>query len=207
MRIMKKQFVAVMLLLILVMSVVSAELPFVASKDSEVFHLSCCPCADKIYPENRVYFNTSEEAISAGYRPCYYCKPNKTSEFNLSKFGESGLVTYVVDGDTIDVEGVGRIRFADIDTPEKGERGYQRAKKVVSYLCLNKTVYLDIDDCKIYGEYGRVVAVVYAPWNATHYVNLNQLLLKIRFAEADDYFNEFDPQEWIDGKMEFVEIN
>ena len=31
---------------------------------------------------------------------------------------ESGIVTNVVDGDTVDVEGVGRIRVIGIDTPE-----------------------------------------------------------------------------------------
>ena len=31
----------------------------------------------------------------------------------------TGTVTYIVDGDTLDVSGVGRIRLADIDCPEQ----------------------------------------------------------------------------------------
>jgi len=39
--------------------------------------------------------------------------------------------------------------------------------------------------------------VVYVPYNETHYVNLNQLLLKEGYAEARDYPNEFDPDDWM----------
>ena len=35
--------------------------------------------------------------------------------------------------------------------------------------------------------------MVYVPYNKTHYVNLNQLLLQEGYAEAKDYRNEFDP--------------
>ena len=41
--------------------------------------------------------------------------------------GETGVVTHDVDGDTIDVEGVGRIRVIGIDTPERGACGYDSA--------------------------------------------------------------------------------
>ena len=34
------------------------------------------------------------------------------------------------------------------------------------------------------------------PYNETHYVNLNQLLLKEGHAEAKDYPNEFNPDVW-----------
>ncbi len=33
----------------------------------------------------------------------------------------TGTAYYIVDGDTLDVTSVGRIRLADIDTPESGE--------------------------------------------------------------------------------------
>jgi hypothetical protein len=45
--------------------------------------------------------------------------------------------------------------------------------------------------------------VVYIPYNETHYVNLNQLLLKEGYAEAKDYPNEFNPDDWI-GSLEYV---
>jgi endonuclease YncB( thermonuclease family) len=95
----------------------------------------------------------------------------------LSKLGESGIVTTVIDGDTIEVEEVGRIRFADINTPEIDTEEGKAAKEYVKGLCEGKEVYLDIDDFHIIDKYGRIVAVVYIPYNETHRVNLNQLLL------------------------------
>src|SRR5437870_126234 len=39
----------------------------------------------------------------------------------------SGVVVRVVDGDTFEMAGVGRIRLADIDAPESGQVGYREA--------------------------------------------------------------------------------
>lgn len=40
----------------------------------------------------------------------------------------SGYCPYIVDGDTIDVDGVGRIRFVGVNTPERRQPGYQERK-------------------------------------------------------------------------------
>lgn len=40
---------------------------------------------------------------------------------------KTGIATYIVDGDTLDVSSVGRIRLADIDCPEVGEPGADAA--------------------------------------------------------------------------------
>jgi micrococcal nuclease len=113
---------------------------------------------------------------------------NKTN----SKYEAGGYCPHVVDGDTIDVEGVGRIRFVGVDTPERGERGYQEAKDFVKSSCLGKTVGLDIDNAKHYDKYGRVLAVVYVDS-----VNLNAELLKRGYAEVL-YIppSEFNPYSW-----------
>jgi len=103
----------------------------------------------------------------------------------------------VVDGDTFDVEGIGRIRLADVNTPEIDSKEGREAKEYAKGLCYQRKVYLDIDDLYVTGKYGRIVAVVYVPYNELHYVNLNQLLLKEGYAEARDYPNEFDPDDWI----------
>ena len=66
-------------------------------------------------------------------------------------------------------------------------------------------VYLDIDDLYVTGKYGRIIAVVYVPYDETHYVNLNQLLLKEGYAEARDYRNEFDPDNWM-GPLEYAAV-
>jgi micrococcal nuclease len=105
----------------------------------------------------------------------------------------SGKCYKVVDGDTIDVEGVGRVRFVGVNTPERGEAGYQTAKDYVIRMCLGKTVGLDIDNAKNKDKYDRTLAVVYVDG-----MNLNQELLKKGYAEVM-YIppSEFNPYSWL----------
>ncbi len=108
-----------------------------------------------------------------------------------------GIVTYVVDGDTIDVEQVGRVRLADIDTPESYESGFNEATNFTMSLTLDKQVYLDIDDLSGADPYGRIIAVVYVRYNATHLLNVNEALLRSGHAVVLDFDNnEFDPSSW-----------
>jgi endonuclease YncB( thermonuclease family) len=107
-----------------------------------------------------------------------------------------GIAYHVVDGDTLDVDSVGRVRLADINAPEIGQPGALEATDFVVSLVFNKTVYLDIDD--IYGAdvYGRTIAVLYARYNATYLINVNKALLDSGLAVLDDFPNEFDPGSW-----------
>ena len=52
-----------------------AEYGYVASKNSEVFHKAGCRWAKRISQKNLVRYNSREEAIKAGKRPCKMCKP------------------------------------------------------------------------------------------------------------------------------------
>lgn len=73
----------------------------------------------------------------------------------------SGPVTYVVDGDTLDVNDV-RVRLALVDTPEIDETGYESAKSFVENLCLGEQAQVDIDDGQRGGDrYGREIGIVY----------------------------------------------
>ncbi len=123
---------------------------------------------------------------------------------DTSKLGENGKVTYVVDGDTFDVEGVGRVRLADVNTPEMDTQAGINAKTYVKNLIDQELVYLDIDDIYITGYYGRYIAVAYVPHNSTHLVNLNQLLLKTGYADKADYDNEFNPDIWENNPTEYI---
>jgi hypothetical protein len=49
--------------------------PFCASSHSNVYHYPWCGECKHIKPENLIWFNTSEEARAAGYRPCLVCNP------------------------------------------------------------------------------------------------------------------------------------
>ena len=53
----------------------AAEYKFVASKNSDVFHKPDCRWAKKISSKNLEGYNSKEEAIKAGKRPCRWCKP------------------------------------------------------------------------------------------------------------------------------------
>ena len=52
-----------------------AEYKYVASKNSNVFHMLQCSSAKRIKPENIIGYNSRDEAIRAGKRPCKRCKP------------------------------------------------------------------------------------------------------------------------------------
>ena len=75
-----------------------------------------------------------------------------------------------------------RIRLVGVDTPESGELGYEVAKSLVEEKCLGKKVYFDIEDCKQYDEYHRILAVIYVNVNGT-WINLNAELLKEGYAK------------------------
>ncbi len=48
---------------------------YVASKNSQVFHKAGCKSAAKISEKNLVKYNTRDEAIQAGKKPCAECNP------------------------------------------------------------------------------------------------------------------------------------
>lgn len=51
------------------------ESKFVASKNSKVFHKPGCPFAQKISSKNLVSYDSREQAVAAGKRPCKSCNP------------------------------------------------------------------------------------------------------------------------------------
>jgi micrococcal nuclease len=105
-----------------------------------------------------------------------------------------GNVTYVVDGDTLDINGI-RIRLTLVDTPERGQSGFREAKDYVSSLCLGKKGELDVDDGQRRGDrYGRVIGIVYC-----NGVNINEKLMNERLAKIlTEYcdISEFSEEIW-----------
>ena len=53
----------------------SAACNYVASYKREPFHYPWCKWAQKIAPGNRVCYETREQAIADGHRPCKVCNP------------------------------------------------------------------------------------------------------------------------------------
>ena len=89
--------------------------------------------------------------------------------------------TYIVDGDTFDIDTGERIRLADIDTPEPFQEGGPEAEEYLTSLILGKTVYLDIDykyETDYKGTGDRLVCIVYLRYNTTHRLNVNEKLVR-----------------------------
>jgi micrococcal nuclease len=116
---------------------------------------------------------------------------NKTSTSGVELVGN---VTYVVDGDTLDINGI-RVRLSLVDTPERGDPGFKEAKEFVKSLCLGKNGELDVDGGQRRGDrYGREIGIVYC-----NGVNINEKLVNEGLARIlTDYcdISEFSNQKW-----------
>jgi endonuclease YncB( thermonuclease family) len=74
----------------------------------------------------------------------------------------AGVVIDVIDGDTVEVDGVGRVRLVGVDTPEIGDCGYDEARDELADLVLGKSVELvpaGVDDRDRYDRLLRYVDV------------------------------------------------
>jgi endonuclease YncB( thermonuclease family) len=99
------------------------------------------------------------------------------SGYKLDNLELNGNVTYVVDGDTLDINGI-TVRLSLVNTPEKGQAGFQQAKDYVIQLCLGKTGELDVDDGQRRGDkFGRELGVVFCDG-----INLNEKLVMNKLA-------------------------
>ena len=77
--------------------------------------------------------------------------------------GEIALVTWVIDGDTVDVELDGekyRVRYIGVDTPERDQWYYEEATDMNIALVKNKEVVL-VKDVSETDRYGRLLRYVY----------------------------------------------
>ncbi len=75
-------------------------------------------------------------------------------------YQQVALVTGVVDGDTITIEGGQRVRLLGIDTRERGEPCYQEAKEYLTNLVKMKDVELEADK-EDKDRYGRLLRYVW----------------------------------------------
>jgi endonuclease YncB( thermonuclease family) len=98
--------------------------------------------------------------------------------------GDSGTVTQVIDGDTIDVNINGteyRVRYIGMNTPERGEACYSEARNANVALVQGQTVTL-VRDVSETDSFGRLLRYIYV-----NGVNVNAQLVAQGFAEAVEY--------------------
>ena len=73
---MKKFFAAIVAVVVLTVSFATVlASSYVGNSNSRKFHYANCTHARKMNQKNRVYFNSREEAVKAGYVACKKCKP------------------------------------------------------------------------------------------------------------------------------------
>jgi len=123
---------------------------------------------------------------------------------NQPHIERTAIVSYVVDGDTIHLEGDEKVRLVGVDTPElhstnsdERRRAYE-AKGFVENLCpAGTTIGLDVDDLEREDKYGRTLAIVYVNIDGS-WVSLNTELLRRGYAEVL-YIppSEFNPYNWV----------
>lgn len=109
----------------------------------------------------------------------------------------SGIVTEIVDGDTLDVNNV-RIRLTLVNTPERGESGYQEAKEFIESMCpVGSKALVDEDDGQKEGSFDRVIGLVYC---GNEKLLLNEHLLNEGHAQVFGDFcgvSEFSEEGWV----------
>ncbi|MBQ6005675.1 MAG: hypothetical protein IJT57_02395 [Selenomonadaceae bacterium] len=72
-----KKFFAAIVTIILMTAAFTTVLAssYVGNANSKKFHYADCSMVGKMNPANKVFMNTREEAINAGYVPCKRCNP------------------------------------------------------------------------------------------------------------------------------------
>lgn len=65
----------VSLTLLFVFALTALAFAYVGNARSGIFHYDNCRYVYRMNDSNKVYFDTREEAIDEGYRPCKVCTP------------------------------------------------------------------------------------------------------------------------------------
>lgn len=118
--------------------------------------------------------------------------PEATSSVALGFEGQQALVTRVVDGDTIQIEGGQTIRLIGIDTPETvdsrrpvgcfGKEASNQAKSLLS----GKVVILQKDVSET-DKYHRLLRYIFLPLDNGQILFVNDYLVREGFAKALTY--------------------
>lgn len=108
-----------------------------------------------------------------------------------------GIVTEIVDGDTLDVNNV-RVRLSLVNTPERGDSGYSDAKEFTESMCpIGSEALVDEDDGQKEGSFDRLIGVVYC---GIERLRLNEYLLDEGHAQIFEDFcsrSEFSSEDWV----------
>ena len=117
-----------------------------------------------------------------------------TWNFEPAFMGYEGQITRVIDGDTLIIDQT-TIRLSLVNSPERGEPGYQEAKDFASTVCpVGSNAEFIEDTWQQSDKYGRSLGLVYC-----NDMFLNELLLTNGHANISTYFcdkSEFGSERW-----------
>ena len=108
-----------------------------------------------------------------------------------------GKMERIIDGDTFQINGK-YIRLSLINTPEKGEEGFNESIFFINEICpKDSKVLVDEDGKQLARSHGRIVAVVYCGEN--YEINLNHALLAENYSSIINFYcnrSEFSDERW-----------
>ena len=105
-------------------------------------------------------------------------------------------VTRVVDGDTVHLDGKSH-RLVLVNTPERGQPGFDEATDFVKERCGGRTVAYDLNDPQPSDRYGRQLSLVYC--DGPLMPSINELLIEAGHSGQYTRFcseSEFAEQAW-----------
>lgn len=121
--------------------------------------------------ENQI---TKEAANPLPTSPLLKAETNSSAEV-------TSKITYVVDGDTVEIESGERVRLIGIDSPERSQPYYLEAKNQLTTLVLNKKVRLE-KDITDKDRYGRLLRYIY-----TGDLFINVEMVRLGYANSYTY--------------------
>jgi methylphosphotriester-DNA--protein-cysteine methyltransferase len=70
----RKLIIGITLLIMLVLSQAALASTYIANSHSGVFHYADCRYVGKMSDSHKVYYESRDDAINNGYRPCKICR-------------------------------------------------------------------------------------------------------------------------------------
>ena len=117
-----------------------------------------------------------------------------TGNFEPVFMVHEGQITRVIDGDTLIID-LTTIRLSLVNSPERGESGYQEANDFASTVCpVGSNAEFVEDSWQLTDKYGRSLGLVYC-----NDMMLNELLLTNNHAEISTYYcdkSEYGNTDW-----------
>lgn len=112
----------------------------------------------------------------------------------------SGIVSRVVDGDTLEVAGFGLVSLADVLSPDMGTFAGSYARDFTDIHLLNAQVFLDKDETGAGRDDGSIPCLVYLSGSSGKpnlNKSFNRMIVEAGYAVINkDPKSEFDPDKW-----------